>query len=380
MAVTTLVGNMFDSSAQTLVNTVNCVGIMGKGIALEFRKRFPDMFRDYERACQEGRVRLGEPYLYKRTVPPWILNFPTKSHWRSVSRLNDIVVGLQYLGRHYKIWGIESLAVPPLGCGEGQLEWKVVGPTLFRYLNRLDIPVELYAPYGTPPDQLSLEFLSHSLEGRQLPASRIPSSWVALASIVAEIQSQPYHWPIGRTIFQKIAFFATELGMPTGLNYQRASFGPFAKEIKPLLTKLVNNGILTEEPRGQMLKVSPGPTYRDAVKAYQDEIEDFRPIISKVADLFLRMPTNEAELAATVVFAARRMVSPNASEKDIFEAVKEWKRRRRPPIHDEDIGRTIRSLNLLSWLDARPSSDLRLPTELRAQFELEEPQSNQPAL
>src|SRR5215469_8240715 len=125
-------GDMFKSKAQTLVNTVNCVGVMGKGIALEFKKRFPDMFEDYVARCRRKEVRLGRPYLFKRLVPPWILNFPTKDDWRSLTKLSDIRLGLEFLEHHYREWGITSLAVPPLGCGLGQLEWRVVGPTLYR--------------------------------------------------------------------------------------------------------------------------------------------------------------------------------------------------------------------------------------------------------
>ena len=143
--ITVRISDIFESSAQTLVNTVNCVGVMGKGIALEFRKRFPEMHEDYVQRCKAGKVKLGQPYLYQSLTPPWILNFPTKDHWRSVSRLQDIVAGLQYLQVHYREWGITSLAVPPLGCGQGQLEWRVVGPTLYRHLKQLGIPVDLFA-------------------------------------------------------------------------------------------------------------------------------------------------------------------------------------------------------------------------------------------
>ena len=93
--ITVRVGNLFDSSAQTLVNTVNCVGVMGKGIALEFKKRFPEMYRDYEERCDAGKVKLGRPYLFTDLVGPWVLNFPTKDHWRSVSKLQDIVDALE---------------------------------------------------------------------------------------------------------------------------------------------------------------------------------------------------------------------------------------------------------------------------------------------
>src|SRR5262245_59727085 len=151
-----LVGDLFESGAQTLVNTVNCVGVMGKGVALAFRKRFPEMYADYVARCEVGQVRLGEPYLYRRDELPWILNFPTKGHWRAVSRLADIVAGLEYLEQHYRAWRITSLAVPALGCGQGGVEWRVVGPVLVHYLDRLDIPLKLYAPQGTPRAELQL--------------------------------------------------------------------------------------------------------------------------------------------------------------------------------------------------------------------------------
>jgi len=151
MAVELCSGSLFDSNAHTLVNAVNCVGVMGKGIALEFRRRFPDMFRDYVDRCARGAVTLGEPYLYPRPRRPSILNFPTKGHWRSATRLTDLTAGLEYLEAHYRAWGIESLAVPALGCGEGGLDWEEVHPILDRHLSRLEIPIELYAPFAAPP-------------------------------------------------------------------------------------------------------------------------------------------------------------------------------------------------------------------------------------
>ena len=154
-----LIGDILKSKCQTLVNTVNCVGIMGKGIALEFKKRFPEMFNDYFHRCESGNVHPGMPYLYKSLLPPQIINFPTKDHWKSVSKIEDIEKGLDYLLENYKKWGVTSLAVPPLGCGNGQLEWAAVGPLIYRKLIQMDIPVQLYAPYGTNPKELSVSFL-----------------------------------------------------------------------------------------------------------------------------------------------------------------------------------------------------------------------------
>ena len=154
-----MVADLFESKAQTLVNPVNCMGIMGKGLALEFKKRFPDMYKDYVLRCQTKNVRLGQPYLYQGPLPPSVLNFPTKGHWRSASRLSDIVAGLAYLEQHYQTRDITSLAVPALGCGNGHLKWSVVGPVLYRYLSRLSIPIELYAPSDVPARECELSFL-----------------------------------------------------------------------------------------------------------------------------------------------------------------------------------------------------------------------------
>jgi O-acetyl-ADP-ribose deacetylase (regulator of RNase III) len=155
-------GSVLDADAQTLVNTVNCVGVMGKGIALAFKEQFPSMFRDYAARCEREEVHLGEPYLFRQLFPPWILNFPTKGHWRARSRLKDIEAGLAFLEAHYREWGIESLAVPPLGCGQGGLSWSVVGPMLERHFAEYDIPVTLWVPSEAESPALVLE----STEGK----------------------------------------------------------------------------------------------------------------------------------------------------------------------------------------------------------------------
>jgi O-acetyl-ADP-ribose deacetylase (regulator of RNase III)/uncharacterized protein YwgA len=366
--VKVIMGDMFKSKAQTLVNTVNCVGVMGKGVALEFKKRFPHMFEDYVRRCEAKQVRLGRPYLFKRTFTPWILNFPTKDHWRSVSRLQDIIEGLRYLQQHYKEWGITSLAVPPLGCGHGGLEWRVVGPTLYRHLKALDIPVELYAPFGTPHEELQPSFLDRVQEAaasRSVPC-KIGPAWVAVVEILKRIEEEPFHWPVGRTTFQKIAYFATECGIPTGLKFQRGSYGPYAAALKERITTLVNNGMVREEQLGRMFAIHVGQTFPDARKAYEHQLGEWEPIIDKVADLFMRMSTHQAELAATVHFAAQEAKArpeQAPTEKDVLDAVMTWKQRRRPPLDEKEAALTVRNLNMLSWIGAKVSSDLPITEE-----------------
>lgn len=359
-------GNLLESKAQTLVNTVNCVGVMGKGIALEFKQRFPEMFKDYADRCARGEVRLGHPYLYRQLIGPWVLNFPTKDHWRSLARLDDIVNGLEHLADHYQEWNITSIAVPPLGCGNGQLEWRVVGPTLYRHLRKLAIPVELYAPEGTPIAELQTSYLqgAEPVSGSRTKAADpewIKPGWIALVEIVKRLDEQPFHWPIGRTVFQKIAYVATVLGIPTELEFDRGSYGPYAAGLKRLESRLIGNGLLTETPDGQRLRIEVGQTYDDAVHAYRDDLPQWNERIDRIVDLFMRISTaGQAELVATVLFATRELASHAASvtERDVFEAVLEWKSRRSPPLDQGELGETIRGLAAQQWINIAPSDDL----------------------
>lgn len=361
--VSVVVGDLFKSKAQTLVNTVNCVGIMGKGIALEFKQRFPEMFKDYAKRCTRGEVRLGRPYIYRSLFPPSVINFPTKDHWRSMARLDDITAGLEYLLEHYESWGVKSIAVPPLGTGNGQLEWRVVGPTLFRYLSRMDIPVELYAPYGTPQAELQPSFLLETVASMPDP-TWVPAGAVALVDILSRVEAEPYSWPVGRTIFQKIAFFATESGIPTSLKFVRGSYGPYSADLKRMTSRLLNNGLIREERLGRMIAIEVGPTFPDARIAYALALDPLETAISRVADLAVRLNTGTAEVTASVLLAARELASElgrQPNELEVLADVMAWKQRRRPPLTDVAIASAIRNLAVLGWLDVEASSNL--PTD-----------------
>lgn len=147
--VTFIKGNLFDSPAQVLTNAVNTVGVMGKGIALEFKQRFPKMFEDYASRCKNGKVSLGQPYLWEDDSSQ-VLNFPTKGDWRSQSQLEDIEAGLKYLSENYQELGIASIALPALGCGQGGLSWNDVKPLIERYLGAIpDLEVFVYLLAGS---------------------------------------------------------------------------------------------------------------------------------------------------------------------------------------------------------------------------------------
>lgn len=140
-------GDIFASSAQTLTVPVNCVGVMGKGLALTFKQRYPEMFADYKKRCQRREVTLGTPYLYPLPDDRQILVFPTKHHWRNDSDLQGITRGLRWLHDNYQKIGIQSLATPALGCGLGNLDWdRDVKPLMTTVMSGWSIPVEIYLP------------------------------------------------------------------------------------------------------------------------------------------------------------------------------------------------------------------------------------------
>ncbi|HEC87952.1 MAG TPA: hypothetical protein ENI52_01395 [Thermoplasmata archaeon] len=136
--------DIFESKADAIVNTVNCKGVMGKGLALQFKKKYPQMFNEYKKKCGKGEIKIGVLDTYKAEDGRLIVNFPTKYDWRNKSRIEYIEAGLKYFVEHHKEWGIKSVAFPQLGCGEGGLEWNTVKKIMEKYLNNLDIDIEIY--------------------------------------------------------------------------------------------------------------------------------------------------------------------------------------------------------------------------------------------
>lgn len=362
-----LIGDLFASEAQTLVNTVNCVGVMGKGVALEFKKRFPRMVRDYEGRCARGEVKLGEPYLYADESGTHIVNFPTKDHWRSSSRLVDVERGLDHLAAHITEWGITSMALPPLGCGNGGLAWSEVGPLIHGKLSRLPIEIEVYAPYGTPKSELTADFLAApsqlSLTGRGIRAGKPNPSWIALIEVLRELQVQPYANPVGRTIFQKIAYVLTEMGVPTGFEFGKGSYGPFSGDMKLALHDFANRNWLQEAQLGKMIAFRVSTQYEKDRRRLGSEIDLHRKKIEKAVDLFSRIKsTDQAEEVATIIYACRwikgRRPGQTVTEQEILDYVLDWKPSWQADEKRQTVAAAIRNLVLLNWVKAEISESM----------------------
>ena len=363
-----LIGDIFESEMKTLVNTVNCVGVMGKGIAQIVKTKYPKMFDDYAHRCAMNEVRLGEPYHYSDLTGISIVNFPTKQHWRAASRLSDIECGLDRLVAHVPTWKIESIAFPPLGCGNGGLEWTKVGPLMYSKLKDLDIPVEIYAPFGTPTRELKVDFLDAAQQMELLEKGRqwkkLRPEWIVLIEVLYRLEQQPHTNPVGRRIFQEICYIMTKLGLDAGFHIERGSRGFFSREVQEAINVLANNNWIIEQKIGRTTALMIGPRYAADRKKVRERIRPFGGMIDKTVDLFSRIKsTDQAHEITTVIFSVQNLKqerkSSDVSEQDLFDYMlsskgiseyNELKRRR--------LAETIRNLEMLDWVKLRFSESL----------------------
>ncbi len=136
-------GDMFETNADIRINTVNCVGVMGAGVALAFKNKYPEMFKDYQKDCKKDKVQPGKMHIWKNLTGDWIINFPTKTHWRKSSRYEDIETGLVALRKYLIDKGPVSVTLPALGCGHGGLDWNRVKGMIEEYLGDLDAKMQI---------------------------------------------------------------------------------------------------------------------------------------------------------------------------------------------------------------------------------------------
>jgi O-acetyl-ADP-ribose deacetylase (regulator of RNase III) len=224
-------GDLLKADVEALVNTVNCVGVMGKGIALQFKQAFPENFVEYEKACKNDQIRLGRVHVFptgRLLNPKYIINFPTKGHWRAKSRLSDIKSGLDSLVDVISRLNIRSIALPPLGCGYGGLSWSEVEPLIEEKMGALqDVTVLLFGPHGAPkPDEMRVGTKRPNMtRGRAL-----------LIKLLDLYGKQGYRHSLLEV--QKLAYFLQEAGEPLRLAFVKHHYGPYAEKLNHVLQRM----------------------------------------------------------------------------------------------------------------------------------------------
>jgi len=224
-------GDILQADAEALVNTVNCVGIMGRGIALQFKKRFPDNFKHYKAVCDKKELQPGKMFindLNRLYNPRYVVNFPTKRHWKGKSRMEDIESGLQALVAEVRKRDIQSIAIPPLGCGLGGLRWVDVRVRIEEAFKDLtDVKVLLYEPKGAPP----AEKMVHS--------KKVPNLTVGRAALLVLIRRylaavmDPF---VTLLEIHKLMYFMQEAGEGLKLRYNKGIYGPYAQNLRHVLS------------------------------------------------------------------------------------------------------------------------------------------------
>ena len=217
-------GNLLKADVEALANSVNTVGVMGKGIALQFKNAFPGNFKAYEAACKKQAVRLGEVFVFDngQLMPPrWIINFPTKGHWRARSRIRDVADGLDDLRHVIEELEISSIALPPLGCGHGGLEWDEVRSLIKERLGDLDVAVHLYAPEGAP-DAVDMVVST--------PRPKLTTNTAALVSVIDQYSQVALL--VSLIEIHKLMYFLQQAGADLRLQYQAKYYGPYADNLR----------------------------------------------------------------------------------------------------------------------------------------------------
>lgn len=327
-------GNLLLDDAQALVNTVNTVGVMGKGLALQFKRAFPVNFDAYARACAEGQVQPGRIFVTPLGGDRWILNFPTKRHWRQPSRLDDIRSGLDDLVRTIAKLGLSSLALPPLGCGNGGLDWSVVRPLIFEKLGGLDVDVRLYGP-GTPsPEDMPVRSRRPALtrtRARLLVALNRYSATALAAGVAVDTNTSLLE-------AHKVIYLLQAGGLELGYRFERGHLGPYSADLDREISAmeghyLVGFGDGTGGARADLRLL---PAAEQAEQRITGDHE-FSSVWGQVAKAIWGYEYPDGmELLSTVHFLARQR-GRTADATEVARLVAEWSARKKQLFPPEDV-------------------------------------------
>jgi O-acetyl-ADP-ribose deacetylase (regulator of RNase III) len=323
--ITFTTGNLLEAEVDALVNTVNTVGVMGKGIALMFKERFPANFRQYEAACKAGEVRVGEMFVTANDEfegPKWIINFPTKEQWFRRTKLEWIESGMIALKHVIREKDIKSIAVPPLGCGNGGLKWTTVRPIIERELSDLDdVEVVVYEPTPKYQNIAKKQGVEKLTPARAMIAESIRRYWV-LGIECTLVEAQKLAWFLERNLN------ALELPDPLKLQFTAHRYGPYAHQLSHLLNQLDGSYLHCDKriaDAGAFDTIWFEDSKREKLALYlKTEAQEYVPVIEatdKLIDGF-QSPLGMEVLATVDWLVTRENVKPSVSS--IRKGISDW--------------------------------------------------------
>jgi O-acetyl-ADP-ribose deacetylase (regulator of RNase III) len=343
-------GNLLAAPVEALVNTVNTVGIMGRGIALQFKQAYPAMFRDYERACKAGELKLGKVQVFDlgglAGGPRWIINFPTKGHWRAESRMSDIEAGLKDLVVAIRRLHIRSIAIPPLGCGNGGLDWNEVRPQIEAALAEVpEVEALVYTPGGAP-------------DAAEMPVrTERPKMTMGQAAMIALMDRylkgllDPF---ISLLEVHKLMYFLQEAGQPLRLKFEAKGFGPYATNLRHGLIRMEKHytqgyGDGKDTPT-QPIELLPGAVAE--AEKYLAGDETIRARMNRVARLIEGFEDPYGlELLSSVHWVMEQAPEARENAAVAAAAVHKWNARKRRTLKKEHILAAWERLRGQNWCE-----------------------------
>ncbi len=343
-------GDILKTQAEALVNTVNCVGVMGRGIALQFKRAFPDNFKAYAAACRRDEVQPGRMFVFdtgKLTLPRYIINFPTKRHWRGKSRIEDIRAGLVALVQEVQARDIRSIAVPPLGAGLGGLDWSQVRALVEEHLSALDgVAIEVFEPDAATQD-------ARANRSSEVPA--MTPGRAALVELMRRYLGGLMDPAVSLLEVHKLMYFLQEAGEPLRLRYVKGPYGPYAENLRHVLRDIEGHLVSGYADGGdapdKQLSLVPG-AMEDAetvLAAHPDTQERFDRISSLVEGF---ETSYGLELLATVHWVIS--AAPSSGEAEVLDGVHGWNHRKRQ-FTAPQVAVAIERLQSGGWLPNPPA-------------------------
>ncbi len=337
-------GNLLQADVEALVNTVNTVGVMGKGIALQFKQAYPENFSAYQKAAQRGEITPGKMFVYEighLTRPRYIINFPTKRHWREKSRLEDITAGLQDLVNVIRQKGICSIAIPPLGCGLGGLNWAEVRPLILAAMEGVpQVQAWVYEPAGAP----MAEQMQVSTNRPRLTVGR-----AALIKLINQYALPGYR--LTQLEIQKLAYFLQSAGEPLRLNYVRHQYGPYAENLHFVLQHLEGHYLRGYGDRSGRsdLRLLPGAI--EEAEAFLADQPATQAHLERVNHLIQGFETPYGvELLATLLWLAQEDPQVRHEVQAAVRGFANWNQRKRERFRPEHIQVAWEHLQQQGWL------------------------------
>jgi O-acetyl-ADP-ribose deacetylase (regulator of RNase III) len=345
-------GDILSAEAEALVNTVNCVGVMGRGIALQFKKAFPENFKAYASACKREQVQPGHMFVFETgemTNPRFIINFPTKRHWKGKSRMEDVETGLVELVDDVIRLKIKSIAIPPLGCGLGGLDWTEVRPKIeqaFAPLN--DVAVYVFEPDGAP----SSDKMVHNKEIPDMTVGR--AALIGLMNRYLKGLLDPF---VTLLEVHKLMYFMQVAGQPLRLKYSKAPYGPYAGNLSHVLNKVEGHFISGYADGGdapeKQLQLVPGATQEadEVLNSCPETLDRFEKV-SRLVEGF-ESPFG-LELLATVHWVVTQEGADSVTT--VIDYVYNWNTHKRQ-FSERQIKLAVEQLVKCGWIEPfRPAA------------------------